>query len=88
MKPLENVVVIDLTRILSGPFCTMLLADFGARVIKIEPPGYGDESRLLGPHINSESTFFMSVNRGKQSMTLNLKTEEGRALLKELIKKG
>jgi CoA:oxalate CoA-transferase len=88
MKPLENVVVIDLTRILSGPFCTMLLADFGARVIKIEPPGYGDESRLLGPHINSESTFFMSVNRGKQSMTLNLKTEEGRALLKELIKRA
>ena len=66
----------------------MLLADFGARVIKIEPPGYGDESRLLGPHINSESTFFMSVNRGKQSMTLNLKTEEGRALLKELIKRA
>jgi CoA:oxalate CoA-transferase len=88
MKPLENVVVIDLTRILSGPFCTMLLADFGARVIKIESPNTGDESRLLGPHVNNESAYFMSVNRGKQSVTLNLKAEEGRALLKEMIRKA
>ena len=88
MKPLENVVVIDLTRILSGPFCTMILADFGANVIKVELPDLGDESRLLGPHVNNESAYFMSLNRGKRSMTLNLKTEAGRALLKDLIKKA
>jgi CoA:oxalate CoA-transferase len=88
MKPLENLVVIDLTRILAGPFCTMLLADFGALVIKIEEPTSGDESRLLGPHVNNTSAYFMSVNRGKQSVTLNLKVQEGRALLKEMIKKA
>lgn len=88
MKPLENLVVIDLTRILSGPFCTMILADFGARVIKIEEPTSGDESRLLGPYVNNTSAYFMSVNRGKQSVTLNLKIQEGRAILKEMIKKA
>ena len=88
MKPLENITVIDLTRILTGPFCTMLLADFGARVIKFEIPGMGDESRLLGPHINNESGYFMSVNRGKQSVTLDLRTAEGQQLLKEMAKKA
>jgi CoA:oxalate CoA-transferase len=88
MKPLQDIVVVDLTRILSGPFCTMVLADFGAEVIKIESPGKGDESRLLGPHVKGESAYFMSVNRGKLSVTLNLKTEEGRSLLKEIIKKA
>jgi len=88
MKPLQGIVVIDLTRILSGPFCTMLMADFGADVIKIETPGCGDESRLLGPYIKNESAYFMSVNRGKQSVTLNLKSEEGREILKKLIAKA
>ncbi|MEE9911579.1 MAG: CoA transferase [Deltaproteobacteria bacterium] len=88
MKPLENITVIDLTRILSGPYCTMILADFGARVIKIEVPGQGDESRLLAPHINKESGYFMSVNRGKQSVTLDLRTSEGQELLKELVRKA
>ena len=88
MKPLQNIVVVDLTRILAGPFCTMILADFGAEVIKVEPPGHGDESRLLGPHVNNESAYFMSVNRGKRSVTLNLKSEEGRELLKKLIAKA
>jgi CoA:oxalate CoA-transferase len=87
-KPLENITVIDLTRILSGPYCTMILADFGARVIKIEVPGHGDDSRLLGPHIKNESGYFMSVNRGKQSVTLDLRTEEGKNLLKEMMKKA
>lgn len=88
MKPLQDVVVVDLTRILSGPFCTMVFADFGADVIKIETPGSGDESRLLDPHVNGESAYFMGVNRGKQSVTLNLKTVEGRALLKEIARKA
>jgi CoA:oxalate CoA-transferase len=82
--PLTGLVVLDLTRILSGPFCTMILADFGARVIKVESPGKGDDSRLIGPYVKDQSAYFMSVNRGKQSMTLNLKNPEGRALLKEL----
>ncbi len=85
MKPLQNLIVIDLTRILSGPFCTMVLADFGAEEIKIEAPEHGDDSRFLGPHVNGESAYFMSVNRGKRSVTLNLKTEEGREILKKLI---
>lgn len=88
MKPLENITVIDLTRILSGPYCTMILADFGARVIKIEVPGQGDESRLLGPHINNESGYFMSVNRGKESVTMDLRTAEGQKLLQEMVKKA
>jgi CoA:oxalate CoA-transferase len=88
MKPLQDLVVIDLTRILSGPFCTMILADFGAEVIKIERPDYGDESRLLGPHVKGESAYFMSINRGKQSVTLDLKAEEGREILKKLIAKA
>ncbi len=88
MKPLQELVVIDLTRILAGPFCTMILADFGAEVIKIERPDQGDESRWLGPHVNGESTYFMSVNRGKQSVTLDLKSEQGRGILKELIAKA
>lgn len=66
----------------------MILADFGARVIKIEIPGQGDESRLLGPHINNESGYFMSVNRGKQSVTLDLRTSEGQQLLKQMVKKA
>lgn len=88
MKPLNDIVILDLTRILAGPFCTMILADFGAEVIKVESPETGDHSRLLGPHVNGESAYFMSVNRGKKSVTLNLKTEEGRALLKEIVKKA
>lgn len=83
--PLTGLVVLDLTRILSGPFCTMILADFGAQVIKIESPEKGDDSRLIGPYVKDQSAYFMSVNRGKKSMTLNLKTPEGRDLLKEMI---
>ncbi len=87
-KPLDGIVVVDLTRILAGPFCTMLLADFGAQVIKIEAPGIGDDSRMLGPFVRDQSAYFMSVNRGKKSVTLNLKTPEGRELLKDLLKKA
>jgi CoA:oxalate CoA-transferase len=88
MRPLENVTVIDLTRILAGPFVTMILADFGANVIKVEQPGRGDDSRSLGPHVGGESAYFMSLNRGKKSVTLNLQTREGIELLKEMINKA
>src|SRR5579862_8418566 len=66
MRPLEGFTVVDLTRVLSGPYCTMLLADMGARVIKIEQPGRGDDTRGFGPpFLQGESTYFLSVNRNK-----------------------
>lgn len=88
MTPLlNNVVVLDLTMALSGPLSTQILADFGANVIKIEPPS-GDFCRTWGPFVNKESTFFMSCNRGKRSITLNLKTPEGINLFKQMVKKA
>ncbi|MFZ2957146.1 MAG: CaiB/BaiF CoA-transferase family protein [Candidatus Ozemobacteraceae bacterium] len=86
IRPLTGLVVIDLTRVLAGPFCTMMLADMGAEVIKIERPEGGDDSRTFGPFIKEESAYFMSINRGKKSVTLNLKSSRGKELLKQLIK--
>ena len=82
MMPLDDVFVVDLSRILSGPICTMLMGDMGARVVKVEPPPHGDDSRLWGPpFIHEISTYFLSVNRNKQSLGLNLKAPEGRDVL-------
>jgi crotonobetainyl-CoA:carnitine CoA-transferase CaiB-like acyl-CoA transferase len=84
--PLDGVTVLDLTRVLSGPYCTMLLADMGARVIKIEQPGRGDDTRGWGPpFLGSESAYFLSINRNKESLTLDLKSEDGRAILERLL---
>ena len=84
--PLAGTRVIDLSRVLAGPFCTMQLADLGAEVIKIEAPGKGDDTRAWGPpFIEGESAYFMSVNRNKQSLTLNLKAPRGAELLWELL---
>src|SRR4249919_3488847 len=84
--PLAGLTVLDLTRVLSGPYCTMQLADMGARVIKIEHPDGGDDTRHWGPpFLNGESSYFLSVNRNKESVTLNFKKPEGRALLDRLI---
>lgn len=83
--PLKGIKVVDLTRVLAGPFCTMLLADLGAEVTKIERPGSGDDSRAFGPHIQGESAYFMSINRGKKSLTLDLKAEKGREIFLKLI---
>ena len=84
--PLEGITVLDLTRVLSGPYCTMLLADMGARVIKIEQPGKGDDTRGWGPpFLNGESAYFLSVNRNKESVTIDFKNPEGRALLNRLV---
>lgn len=81
--------VVDLTRILAGPFCTMTLADMGADVIKVEPPGAGDDTRGWGPpFVEGESTYFMSVNRNKRSLTLNLAVEAGQNILATLVKKA
>ena len=84
--PLEGIKVLDLTRVLAGPYATMLLCDLGAEVIKIEQPGTGDESRNFGPFKNGFSLYFMSVNRGKRSITLNLKTQRGREIFLQLVK--
>ncbi|SFI19257.1 CoA:oxalate CoA-transferase [Tindallia magadiensis] len=84
---LENVKVLDLTRVLAGPYATMILGDLGADIIKIEMPGMGDDSRAFGPYVEEESAYFMSLNRNKRSITLNLKEEEGKKIFKDLIKK-
>ena len=87
--PLDGIVVVDLTRVLSGPYCTMLLADMGARVIKIEQPGRGDDTRAWGPPFQgSESAYFLSINRNKESLTLDLKRPEGRGILDRLIERA
>ncbi len=86
--PLKGIRVLDLTRVLAGPYCAMLLGDMGAEIIKIEEPGKGDDTRGWPPFAGGESTYFMSVNRNKHSITLNLKAPEGRDILKRLAKKS
>ncbi len=88
LKPLDGIRVLDLTRVLAGPFCSQILGDMGAEVIKIEEPGRGDDTRRWPPFVGGEATYFMSVNRNKQSVTLNLKAPEGVALLKRLVAKS
>jgi crotonobetainyl-CoA:carnitine CoA-transferase CaiB-like acyl-CoA transferase len=84
--PLDGLVVLDLTRVLSGPYCTMLLGDMGARVIKVEQPGHGDDTRAWGPpFIGTESAYFLSINRNKESLTLDLKRPEARAVIERLL---
>jgi crotonobetainyl-CoA:carnitine CoA-transferase CaiB-like acyl-CoA transferase len=84
--PLDGLLVLDLTRVLSGPYCTMLLADMGARVIKIEQPGRGDDTRAWGPpFVGAESAYFLSINRNKESLTLDLKQPAARAILERLL---
>jgi len=86
--PLAGVLVLDLTRVLAGPYCTMVLSDLGARVIKIEPPGTGDDSRHIGPFVKGKSAYFMSINRGKESIALDLKAPEDRAVFERLLAIG
>lgn len=88
MKPLAGLVVLDLSRVLAGPYASMMLADFGANIIKIEPPKVGDDSRAFGPFIGKESAYYMSLNRNKRSMTLNLKEQAAKDLFKEMVKKA
>src|SRR3954464_14604266 len=86
MTPLNGYTVIDLTRVLSGPYCTMMLADMGARVIKVEQPGKGDDTRAWGPpFVEGESAYFLSVNRNKQSVALDLKDPRVRPVLEALV---
>jgi crotonobetainyl-CoA:carnitine CoA-transferase CaiB-like acyl-CoA transferase len=86
MSPLDGLTVVDLTRVLSGPYCTMMLGDMGARVIKVEQPGRGDDTRAWGPpFIDGESAYFLSINRNKESLTLDLKQPAARRVLESLL---
>ncbi len=85
---LQGIIVLDLTRVLAGPFCTMLLAELGARVIKIELPPSGDDSRQFGPFLGDASAYFLSLNRGKESLALNLKDPGDRALFLRLVERA
>lgn len=87
-KPLEGIRVLDFTRVLAGPYCTMLLADMGADVIKVERPKYGDDTRHFGPFKNDESGYFVYLNRGKKSITLDLKRPEAREIVLQLVEKS
>jgi CoA:oxalate CoA-transferase len=86
--PLADVVVIDLTRVLAGPFCTMMLAELGARVIKVENPDGGDDARHFGPFVEGKSAYFLSLNRGKESVALNLKDPADRKAFLALVRRG
>lgn len=85
---LSGIRILDLSRVLAGPFCTMMLADLGAEVIKIEIPGKGDDSRSFGPFVNGESGYYMNVNRNKTGITLNLKKPEGKELFLGMVEKA
>lgn len=86
--PLDGLLVVDLSRVLAGPYCTMVLADLGARVVKVEVPVTGDDARHFGPFANGKSAYFMSLNRGKESIALGLKEPEDRKIFEALVKKA
>ncbi|HEY5046755.1 MAG TPA: CoA transferase [Rhizomicrobium sp.] len=88
--PFSDILVVDLTRVLAGPYCALLMAELGARVIKVEPPDRGDDSRSIGPFLTSKtgktkSGYFLSINRGKESIALDLKSEPGRTIFEALL---
>ena len=85
--PLSGILVLDLTRVLAGPYCTLILADLGARVIKLERPQGGDDARRIGPFIAGESAYFASLNRGKQSIALDLKDGADREIFEALLER-
>jgi len=86
--PLSDITVLDLTHVLAGPYCSMLLSDLGATVIKVERPGNGDDTRAFPPFIDNESAYFATINHGKKSIALNLKLPEDRAIFDRLLKKA
>src|SRR5262245_37484622 len=86
MAPLDGIRVVDLTRVLAGPYCTMMLGDMGADVIKIEEPGHGDEIRGWAPFFGDTSLYFTGVNRNKRSVALDLRSQEGAEALGRLLR--
>src|SRR3954453_9668146 len=85
MPPLLGLKVVDLTRVVAGPFCTMMLGDMGAEVLKVEEPKHGDDSRAWAPLMEGTGSFFLALNRSKKSVALDLKTTEGGDVLRRLI---
>ena len=88
MKPLEGLTILDLSRVLACPFATMILAELGARVIKVEQPGSGDETRAFEPQLARDSAYYFVCNRAKESITVNLRADEGRRVIRELAQKA
>lgn len=88
MLPLQGIKVLDISQIMAGPYCTMVLADMGADVIKVEKSNGGDDSRQMGPYVNDESTCFSQINRNKKSISLNLKDERAREIFYRLAKEA
>ncbi|HEY6101941.1 MAG TPA: CoA transferase [bacterium] len=89
MRPLDDLLVVDLTRALAGPYCTLMLADMGARVVKIETPDGGDDTRGWGPpFVGGESSYFLGINRNKESLTLNLKRPAGQTVFRRLVQRA
>jgi CoA:oxalate CoA-transferase len=86
--PLSGITVVDLSRILAGPYCTFLMTELGARVIKVEPPGKGDDAREYGPFVKGRSTYFASINRGKESIALDLKAAGDKRIFEALLAKA
>ncbi len=86
--PYTGLLVIDLTRVLAGPFCTMMLVELGARVIKVENPNGGDDARHFDPMVDGRSAYFQSLNRGKESIALDLKNPDDRAVFLEMVRRG
>jgi CoA:oxalate CoA-transferase len=86
--PFSGVLVVDLTHVLNGPFGTTILSDLGARVIKIEPPGHGDDTRTYGPFVKGQSLYFSFVNRGKESIVLNLKKDDDRTVFLNMVRQA
>lgn len=87
LGPLQDIRVLDLTRVLAGPSAALALADLGAEVIKVEPPGSGDETRTFPPFREGESHYYLAINRGKKSIVVDLKTAAGVDLIKDLARK-
>ena len=88
MRPLDGILVVDFSRVLAGPYATMILRNLGARVIKIERPAVGDDARHFGPFHQGESAYFASISAGKESLTLDLQTDAGKAICKELCRRA
>jgi crotonobetainyl-CoA:carnitine CoA-transferase CaiB-like acyl-CoA transferase len=88
MKPLDGLTILDLSRVLACPFASMILAELGARVIKVEQPGSGDETRSFEPQLAADSAYYFACNRSKESITVNLRSDEGRKLIRELAQKA
>ena len=86
--PFSGLLVIDLTHVLNGPFGTTILSDLGARVIKVEPPGHGDDTRTYGPFYKGQSLYFSFINRGKEGIVLNLKEERDCSLFRNMIRRA